>query len=55
VKNFKKLLIKYLDSNGNEKLEMSEILYPLILFFVIDVIAGTVSNFFYDFIKWVFK
>ena len=54
MKNFKKLLIKYFDSNGNEKLELSEILYPLVLFFIIDVMAGTISNFFYDLIKgWI--
>jgi hypothetical protein len=55
VKNFKKLLVKYLDSNGNEKLEPSEILYPLALFFVIDIMAGTISNLFYDFMKGILK
>lgn len=55
MKNFKKLLVKYLDSNGNEKLEPSEILYPLALFFVIDIAAGTVSNLIYDLVKGFFK
>jgi hypothetical protein len=55
VREFRKLLVKCFDSNGNGKLEASEILYPLIVFFVIDIIAGTVSNFFYDFIKRIFQ
>lgn len=55
MKNFKKLLIKYFDSNGNDKLDISEVLYPLALFFLIDIFAGTLSNFLYDLIKGAFK
>lgn len=55
MNNFKKLLIKYLDSNGNDRLDISEVLYPLVLFFIIDIFAGTMSNFLYDFIKGILK
>jgi hypothetical protein len=55
MNNFKKLLIKYFDSNGNQKLEFSEIMYPIVFLFFIEVFAGTASNFLYDVLKSWFK
>ena len=54
MNGFKQLLIRCFDTNGNGKLEWSEIIYPLGALCILELIIGILSNFIYDLIKGLF-